>query len=94
MPSIAVEGFQMSWLRQSISVTAMNLRSIPQRLAASVVAIIGVGAVVGVFAGVLSMASGFEKTIQAAGSEGTVVVLRAGSSSGRREDIFRVWGSS
>ncbi len=59
----------------------MNLRSLPQRLAASVVAIIGVGAVVGVFAGVLSMASGFEKTMLSAGSEGTAIVIRAGSSS-------------
>lgn len=71
----------MSWLNQSISVTVMNLRSLPQRLAASVVAIIGVGAVVGVFAGVLSMASGFEKTMLAAGSEGTAVMIRAGSNS-------------
>jgi putative ABC transport system permease protein len=71
----------MSWLKQSISVTAMNLKSMPQRLAASVVAIIGVGAVVGVFAGVLSMANGFEKTMLAAGSEGTAVIVRAGSSS-------------
>ncbi len=53
----------------------------PQRLASSVVAVIGVGAVVGVFAGVLSMASGFEKTMLSAGSEGTAVVIRAGSSS-------------
>ncbi len=70
----------MSQLKQIISVTAMNLRSLPQRLAASVVAIIGVGAVVGVFAGVLSMASGFEKTMLSAGSEGTAIVIRAGSS--------------
>jgi len=71
----------MTQLKQIISVTAMNLRSLPQRLAASVVAVIGVGAVVGVFAGVLSMASGFEKTMLSAGSEGTAIVIRAGSSS-------------
>lgn len=71
----------MSQLKQIISVTAMNLRSLPQRLAASVVAVIGVGAVVGVFAGVLSMASGFEKTMLSAGSDGTAIVIRAGSTS-------------
>jgi putative ABC transport system permease protein len=71
----------MSWLRQIISVTAMNLRSLPQRLAASIVAVIGVGAVVGVFAGVLSMASGFEKTMLSAGSEGTAIAIRAGATS-------------
>ena len=71
----------MSWLRQIISVTAMNLRSLPQRLAASIVAVIGVGAVVGVFAGVLSMANGFEKTMLSAGSEGTAIAIRSGATS-------------
>ena len=71
----------MSWLRQIISVTGMNLRSLPQRLAASIVAVIGVGAVVGVFAGVLSMASGFEKTMLSAGSEGTAIAIRSGATS-------------
>ncbi len=71
----------MSWLRQIISVTALNLRSLPQRLAASIVAVIGVGAVVGVFAGVLSMASGFEKTMLSAGSEGTAIAIRSGATS-------------
>ncbi len=69
----------MSWIQQIIAVTSLNLRSIPQRLGASLVAIIGVAAVVGVFAGVLSMASGFKKTMIAAGSTDTVVILRAGS---------------
>jgi putative ABC transport system permease protein len=36
-------------------------------------------AVVGVFAGVLSMANGFQKTMVAAGATDTVVILRAGS---------------
>lgn len=69
----------MSWIQQIIAVTALNLRSIPQRLGASLVAIVGVAAVVGVFAGVLSMASGFRKTMIAAGATDSVVILRAGS---------------
>ena len=69
----------MSWLYQIISVTIFNLRSIPQRLAASLVAIIGVSAVVGVFAAVLSMSEGFRRTMVAAGAEDAVVILRAGS---------------
>ena len=69
----------MTWLQQIISVTILNLRSIPQRIAASLVAIIGVSAVVGVFAAVLSMASGFEKTMIAAGATDTAIILRAGS---------------
>ena len=71
----------MSWITQMFSVTVMNLKSLPQRLAPSAVAVVGVGAVVGVFAGVLSMASGFEQTMLAAGSEESAIVIRAGSSS-------------
>ena len=69
----------MNWFNQVISVTLFNLRSIPQRLAASLVAVIGVSAVVGVFAAVLSMARGFERTMLAAGSDDAVVILRAGA---------------
>lgn len=69
----------MSWLQQIFAVTLLNLRNIPQRLGSSFVAIIGVAAVVGVFAGVLSMASGFSRTMIAAGATDSVVILRAGS---------------
>jgi len=69
----------MSWIHQIIAVTVLNLRSIPQRLGASLVAVIGVAAVVGVFAAVLSMANGFQKTMVSAGAIDTVVILRAGS---------------
>jgi len=69
----------MSWFRQIFSVTSMNVRSIRQRAAASVVAVVGVAAVVGVFAGVLSMANGFERAMISAGSDRTAVLLRAGS---------------
>jgi len=69
----------MTWLQQIIAVSILNIRSIPQRIAASLVAIIGVSAVVGVFAAVLSMATGFERTMIAAGATDAVVILRAGS---------------
>ncbi|MDH3440373.1 MAG: ABC transporter permease, partial [Gammaproteobacteria bacterium] len=69
----------MTWLQQIIAVSVLNIRSIPQRIAASLVAVIGVSAVVGVFAAVLSMATGFEKTMIAAGATDAVVILRAGS---------------
>ena len=42
-------------------------------------AIVGVMAVVLVFAAVLSMAKGFERTMVAAGSEDTAIVMRSGS---------------
>lgn len=69
----------MKFLNQAIAVTLLNLRSLPQRAGGSVVAVIGVAAVVLVFAAVLSMAAGFERTMLAAGADDTAIVLRAGS---------------
>ena len=71
----------MITIKQIIAVTALNLRNIPQRLASSVVAVVGVGAVVLVFAAVLSMAAGLERTMLSAGSDDTAIILRNGSTS-------------
>jgi len=71
----------MKTIKQIIAVTILNLRNIPQRLASSVVAVVGVGAVVLVFAAVLSMASGLERTMMSAGSDDTAVIMRSGSTS-------------
>lgn len=71
----------MKTVKQIIAVTMLNLRNLPQRLGSSTVAVVGVGAVVLVFAGVLSMASGLEKTMLAAGNEDTAVILRSGATS-------------
>ena len=69
----------MNWLSQTIAVTAVTLRSIPQRLGSSVVAIIGIGGVVIVFTAVLSIAEGFRATMRGTGDPRTVIVMRAGS---------------
>ena len=71
----------MNTIKQIIAVTALNLRNISQRLASSAVAVVGVGAVVLVFAAVLSMAAGLERTMLAAGSDDTAIILRNGSTS-------------
>ncbi len=71
----------MNTIKQTVAVTSLNLRNLPQRLASSTVAIVGVGAVVLVFAAVLSMAAGLEKTMVSAGSEDTAVIMRSGSTS-------------
>ena len=68
-----------TWLKQVLAITALNLRNLPARPGPSAVAILGVAAVVGVFAAVLSMAKGFERTMIAAGSEDVAIVFRAGS---------------
>ncbi len=71
----------MRTLNQIIAVTLLNLRNLPQRAGSSLVAIIGVAAVVLVFAAVLSMARGFERTMVSTGSEDTAIIMRSGSTS-------------
>ena len=71
----------MRTLNQIFAVTLLNLRNLPQRVGSSLVAVIGVAAVVLVFAAVLSMAKGFERTMISAGADDTAVILRSGSTS-------------
>lgn len=71
----------MRGLNQILAVTWLNLRNLPQRVGSSIVAVIGVAAVVLVFAAVLSMAKGFERTMISAGSEDTAIIMRSGSTS-------------
>src|SRR3990170_4683742 len=69
----------MNWLSQTLAVTGVTLRSIPQRLGSSVVAIIGIGGVVIVFTAVLSIAEGFRGAMRGTGDPQTVLVMRSGS---------------
>lgn len=71
----------MRTINQIIAVTWLNLKNLPQRVGSSLVAVIGVAAVVLVFAAVLSMARGFERTMISAGAEDTAIVMRSGSTS-------------
>lgn len=71
----------MRGLQQILAVTWLNIRNLPQRVGSSVVAVVGVAAVVLVFAAVLSMAKGFERTLESAGSEDTAIIMRSGSTS-------------
>jgi putative ABC transport system permease protein len=66
---------------QVLAVTALNLRSVPRRLASSGVSILGIAGVVVVFVGVLSMAQGFQRAMMTGGDPLTGVVLRSGASS-------------
>ena len=69
----------MNWLSQTIAVTAVTLRSIPQRLGSSIVAVIGIAGVIIVFTSVLSIAEGFRSAMRGTGDPQTVIVLRSGS---------------
>ena len=69
----------MNWLGQIAAVTGVTIRSIPQRLGSSIVAIIGIGGVIIVFTAVLSIAEGFRAAMRGTGDPQTLIVLRAGS---------------
>jgi putative ABC transport system permease protein len=62
-------------------VTALNLRSVPQRLGSSAVTVLGIAGVVVVFVGILSIAQGFQRTMMTGGDPLTAIVLRSGASS-------------
>ncbi len=69
------------WLGQIIEVTIVSLRTIPQRLSSSVVAVIGIAGVVVVLVSVLSIAEGFRAALLGTGSPVRAIVLRNGSQS-------------
>ena len=67
-------------LSQIVAVTFLNLRTIPQRLGSSVVAVVGIAGVVVVFVSVLSMAEGLLAAMRGAGSPDRALVMRSGAS--------------
>ncbi len=67
------------WLSQTVTVIGLSLRSIPQRLGPSIVAIIGITGVVVTFVAVLSIAEGFNAAMANAGSPDTAIIMRGGS---------------
>lgn len=71
----------MRFINQVFAVTMLNILNLPRRIATSTVAIVGVLAVVLVFAAVLSMAKGFERTMIATGAEDVAIILRSGATS-------------
>src|SRR5688572_32800383 len=70
-----------NWISQTLAVTALNLRTIPQRLGSSGVAIVGIAGVVVVFVSVLSIAAGFTAAMRGSGSPSRAIVLRSGADS-------------
>jgi putative ABC transport system permease protein len=70
-----------NWISQTIAVTALNLRTVPQRLGSSGVAIVGIAGVVVVLVSVLSIAAGFTAAMQGSGSPTRALVMRSGADS-------------
>jgi putative ABC transport system permease protein len=71
----------INWLSQVASVTRFGLLSIPQRRGSVGAAVIGIGGVVAVLVGVLSIAAGFQKAMTASGAPDAAIVLRSGADS-------------
>ena len=69
------------WLAQTCAVSALSVRTIPQRLSSSAVAVIGIAGVVIVFVAVLSIGEGFRAAMADAGSPNRAIVMRNGADS-------------
>jgi putative ABC transport system permease protein len=76
-----MEKMIVNFIRQTFAVTMLNLRTIPQRLGSSGVAIVGIAGVVIVLVSVLSIAQGFSAAMEQTGSESRALIMRSGADS-------------
>jgi putative ABC transport system permease protein len=79
----------VNWFSQVASVTKFGLLSIPQRRGSVLAAVFGTAGVVAVLVGVLSIATGFRKTMTASGSADAAIVLRSGADSEMVSGLLR-----
>ncbi len=75
--------------KQTLAVTAINLKSIPQRPGMSAATVLSIALVVGVLLGFLAMANGFRATVQGTGADDIAVVMRAGSQAELNSNLMR-----
>ena len=69
----------MSLVSQVVTVTAINLRSIPQRLWVSLSTVVAVALVVAVLLSFLAMTNGFQQTLRGTGAADVALLLRGGA---------------
>lgn len=79
----------MNIVSQILAVTAMNLRSIPQRLGNSLVIVVGIAGVVAVLISVLAMSLGFRTTINADANADRVMVFSRGANAEHESSLSR-----
>lgn len=77
--------------KQIAAVTAMSLKSLPQRLAPSLVVVIGVAGVVGVLVSVLGMATGLSRTLANTGDPSRAIVLHKAATSEGLSNVDFDW---
>ena len=79
----------MRVLKQIGAVTMMNLKSVPQRLGASSVIVIGIAGVVGVLVSILAMVGGLSHMMTSTGRADRAIVVSAGASFETLSNITR-----
>jgi putative ABC transport system permease protein len=75
--------------KQIYALLAMSLRTVPQRLGASSVIVIGIAGVVSVLVSLLAMGAGFRHTLADTGRPDRVIVLRGGSDAELNSNVTR-----
>src|ERR1700730_8204930 len=76
-------------LKQLVAVISMSLQTLPQRIGASSVIVIGIAGVVAVLVSVLAMGAGFQHTLADTGRADRVVILRGGSDAELNSNLTR-----
>jgi len=74
--------------KQAQALTMINIKSFPQRFAASLVSILSIGCVTAVMLSVLAMTEGMMKTLHRTGLDNTILVMRAGAVSELQSVMF------
>ncbi|HEY8050332.1 MAG TPA: ABC transporter permease [Ramlibacter sp.] len=65
--------------RQALSVAAVGISTLGQRIGSSAVIVVGIAGVVGVLVALLAMAQGYSDTLRNTGSDDTAIVMRGAS---------------
>ena len=75
--------------KQLIAALSMGLQTLPQRLGASSVIVIGIAGVVSVLVSVLAMGAGFKHTLADSGRADRAIILRGGSDAELNSNLTR-----
>src|SRR5271170_1064919 len=75
--------------KQMTAIIVMSLQTLPQRIGASSVIVIGIAGVVAVLVSVLAMGAGFRHTLADTGRPDRVIILRGGSDAELNSNLTR-----
>src|ERR1700686_2693014 len=75
--------------KQLVAAISMSLQTLPQRIGASSVIVIGIAGVVAVLVSVLAMGAGFRHTLADSGRADRAIILRGGSDAELNSNLTR-----